>query len=292
MTRRAILTLVACAAVVVGLFTYSMTALAIVGGVRVASTLLQSAPSPDPELTVSDDAPYAGLSSADELLFPVKAGVLGATSGGVEPDAVVSEVWDVYVAVAGDDIARMDMFGVFDDPDDTVMASVWRDTKSGKTWALDVNLAFADDRDELESTLVHEFGHVLSLSLDQVSSAEGSCPTIEMEEGCAHDDSYIAAFTERFWPDEDSWPDGDDSSAVDQYFRDNGSWSSFVSRYAATSPLEDFAESWAAYVDADHPGHSPRDDDGASVRGQKVLFFEDYPDLVAQRDRIRTALGF
>ncbi len=292
MTRRALLTLVACLAVVVGLVTWSVSAVAVIGGVQLASSLLDRGHQPDPELVVDDAAPYAGLSSDDELMFPVSAGRLGAASDGTEPDALVNEVWQLYSTVAGDDVSRMDAFAVFDDDQDTVMASVWRDTRSGKTWALDVNLAFADDRDELELTLIHEFGHVLSLSLDQVSEAKGSCPTIDMPEGCAHDDSYIAAFLERFWPAESTWPDSSDDEAIDTWFRDNGGYHSFVSRYAATSGIEDFAESWAAYVTADDPGHSPRDDDAHAVRAQKVLFFEDYPDLVAQRDRIRSALGY
>ncbi|ARJ04418.1 hypothetical protein GCM10010988_31940 [Cnuibacter physcomitrellae] len=292
MSRRALLTLVACVAVVVGLVTWSVSAAAIIGGVRLASTLLDRGQHSDPELVVDDTAPYAGLSSDDELLFPVTAGQLGASADGTEPDAVVNEVWDLFARIAGDDVSRMDAFAVFDDDQDTVLASVWRDTRSGKTWALDVNLAFAEDRDELELTLIHEFGHVLSLSLDQVSEAKGSCPTIDMPEGCAHDDSYIAAFLERFWPAESSWPDPGDDDEVDAWFRENGGFDAFVSRYAATSGIEDFAESWAVYVTADEPGHSPRDDDGRAVRAQKVLFFQDYPDLVAQRDRIRAALGY
>lgn len=292
MSRRALLTLVACVAVVVGLVTWSVSAVAVIGGVQLASTLLDRGHQSDPELVVDDTAPYAGLSSDDELLFPVRGGQLGTASDGTEPDAVVTEVWDLYATIAGDDVSRMDAFAVFDDDQDTVMASVWRDTRSGKTWALDVNLAFADDRDELELTLIHEFGHVLSLSLDQVSDAKGSCPTIDMPEGCAHDDSYIATFLDRFWPAESSWPDSGDDDEVDTWFRDNGGFDAFVSRYAASSGIEDFAESWAVYVTADKPGHSPRDDDGRAVRAQKVLFFEDYPELVAQRDRIRAALGY
>lgn len=292
MTRRALLALVSCVAVVVGLVTWSLGALVLVTGAGLLGTVADRlGRSPDPQITVSDDAPYADLPAADEILFPVEDATLQPSRDGIEPDAVVTEVWDLYVEIAGDDAAAMNGFAVFDDEDDTLQASVWRDTKTGSTWTLDVNLAYADERDALEATLIHEYGHVLSLSLDQVSEVSGSCPTLEMDEGCAHDDSWIASFVDRFWGPESTWPDGSDESTED-WFQDNGGYDAFVSRYAATSGLEDFAESWAAYVTADDPGHAPRDDDGRSVRGQKVLFFEDYPALVAERDRIRSALGY
>lgn len=51
--------------------------------------------------------------------------------------------------------------------------------------------------------------------------------------------------------------------------------------YAATNVVEDIAESFAAWVIED-------DVSGDSMVADKLAFFDDYPELVAIRDRIRT----
>ena len=60
--------------------------------------------------------------------------------------------------------------------------------------------------------------------------------------------------------------------------------SDFVTRYAATDPLEDIAEVWAEFVIGDAPA-------GATVAEQKILYLYGFPALVDLREQIRTRVG-
>src|SRR5215208_6090610 len=53
----------------------------------------------------------------------------------------------------------------------------------------------------------------------------------------------------------------------------------FVTKYAATNPVEDIAESWTEFVMRPKPL-------GASIAEQKVLFFYEHPELVELRHNI------
>ena len=229
----------------------------------------------------------------DALTYTIRDGALGSASDGAEPDAVAEELWGRFSTIMGPDAARIRSFAVYSDPDSSSLASVWRDEKRTAFWHADVNAAFIDDRDELVHTLVHEFGHILTLSDDQVPVLSGACPTFEMVEGCPGADTAVAEFQKRFWaPYGESVPanEGEDDDEVESFFLDHGSYDTFVTRYAATNPVEDLAESWAEYVLSDQPGVSLRDPSGQEESSQKVAFFAEFPALAAQRDRIRTAL--
>jgi hypothetical protein len=58
----------------------------------------------------------------------------------------------------------------------------------------------------------------------------------------------------------------------------------FVSDYAATNVVEDFAESFMTWVIEDTVT-------GESITAAKLTFFENYPELVTIRDRIRAEFG-
>jgi hypothetical protein len=54
-----------------------------------------------------------------------------------------------------------------------------------------------------------------------------------------------------------------------------------VSEYAATSPAEDIAEAWAFFLLSPKPELD-------SISSEKILFFYEYPELVALRTQILT----
>ena len=121
---------------------------------------------------------------------------------------------------------------------------------------------------ELERTIVHETGHSIFIT------AASDVPTV-----------YAADFNAMFEPGH-SYEDAPDE---------------FVTEYAASQPdgSEDIAESWAMYVFEGTPFAGDADDDGeldvvvpGTLAAEKVAFFEDYPELVALRDAIRTNAGF
>lgn len=119
---------------------------------------------------------------------------------------------------------------------------------------------------ELERTIVHETGHLIFLK-------PGTDDTTE----------YADAFNEEF-------PPGADYSA-----------DAFVTEYAASSPEdggEDIAESWAMFVFGDTEFAGDADEDGDldvvepdTQAAQKVVLFEDYPELVDLADQIRQNAG-
>ncbi|MGA1836951.1 hypothetical protein VD659_08455 [Herbiconiux sp. 11R-BC] len=243
-------------------------------------------------------APSGPARTSDEAVsFAISDGALVPDPSGPQQDAATQAAADAYWArfslIAGDAAASVTAFSLYDDPDDTSEASVARDDGTASAWDLQVNAAWAADSGELDHTLVHEFGHLLSLSPADVAEVTGACPTLQLSEGCARPGSAIAAFQERFWSGLDvGTPGGTPSdSEVTAFYQANGGSDSFVSEYAATNLTEDVAESWAAYVLSATPGFSYRDASGSAVWSQKVRFFDGFPALVSERERIRGALG-
>ncbi len=258
-----------------------------------------STPSPgDGSAAAQGPAPSGPVRTVDEAVsFAVSDGALVPAPSAPVPDAATraaaDAAWARFSLIAGDAAQNVTAFSLYNDPDDTSEASVARDDGTESGWDLQVNAAWAADPSELDHTLVHEFGHLLSLSSAEVPAVTGACPTLELSEGCARPGSAIAAFQERFWSQLDTGAPGStpsDSEAT-AFYDANGGSESFVSEYAATNVTEDVAESWAKYVLSATPGLSYRDASGSAVWSQKVRFFEGIPALVSERERIRGTLG-
>lgn len=204
-----------------------------------------------------------------------------------QPTSAHSDLWNLFTKIAGKEAAtkKLVSFEVFNDPDNDTAASVWPTSDSGQTWHMNVNEAFASDRKDFIHTLVHEYGHILTLSNDQVSKVSGACPRFELSEGCAKDNSYIQAFQSKFWAKYgENIPenDGENADQVTEFYSKHKS--DFVSDYASTNPAEDIAESWANFV-----LRAPSE--GTTNADKKRQFFYEYPELVSLRDKIRLAVG-
>ncbi len=153
-------------------------------------------------------------------------------------------------------------------------------------WVLGVSEGLGRDLDE---TLLHEWGHLVTLSASEVPPNPNAlgCKTYFTGEGCALPESTFARFVAAFWPqdlidevegiylieDEDEYFD-----AMDAFLAEHES--EFVTEYAATNPGEDLAETVAVFILTDRP-------DGDEVRDAKVLFLWDDPNFVTLRERIR-----
>lgn len=153
---------------------------------------------------------------------------------------------------------------------------------------LDAATAAFIDRDpearkEYLATLVHEFGHVLSLAPSQMA-AEGEEGGLVLAEGRLAKDSYLNRFYERFWAAAYPGRGADTSSDEEGEALYDRAPSSFVSPYAATGPLEDFAESFASFV----LDPKPR---GSSIKARKVLFFYAGPELLSLREGFRRGIA-
>ncbi|MBN9606705.1 MAG: hypothetical protein J0G30_08855 [Actinomycetales bacterium] len=199
-----------------------------------------------------------------------------------QPRGATADAWDVFVRMVGADAAatEIETFAAGDAPDSSTLAYVEEASEPGR-WTLAINVAsVADDGELLFGTLIHEYAHVLSLAPDEFSSGGGSCPTIDVQEGCAVADSYLWAFYEQFWAGyEDAPPlDNVDEDVAWEFYQAHEE--DFVNDYAATNVSEDFAESYTSYV-----LESSTSTD--TVVGRKLAFFDDYPALRELRERIR-----
>ena len=201
------------------------------------------------------------------------------------PSGLGATVWATYVRIVGAEYAgaTMSSFQTGHNPDSDLLAWVIRADGDVHRWDLAANLAFSENQSELIATLVHEYAHILSLNAAEVAPFAKVCETLELDEGCAETDSYILAFEREFWAeygDDAPDPTNIDDEVTDAFYADHED--DFVSTYAATNVVEDFAESFMLFV------IEPAPDNDETPTARKLLFFSDYPELVAIRDRIRS----
>ncbi len=220
-----------------------------------------------------------------------------------QEDVVMHEmIWDFYAAMFPTDARSfLTHYIVITDGLGGGLAAVEQTPNDPEKWMLNVDIADTADLEELAFTLIHEYGHLLTLNANQVDvdiyifnnpddedayyDAEESCSTYFTGEGCARSSSYFYLFFDEFWDDiYDEWNEiqyiDDDEKyyeALDEFYfaREDD----FVTDYAATNPGEDIAESWAFFVTQAKPA-------GNTIAEKKVLFFYQYPELVALRDEI------
>ncbi len=165
------------------------------------------------------------------------------------------------------------------DEESDLQAFVNQMEEAGK-WGIYINTAFLfeDDEKEFIFTLVHEFSHILSLNDEQVdlTSSKKECSGYFTDEGCLKKNSYLTKFQEKFWKGRNYVEDKE----KENYAKDK--WD-FVTPYAATNPVEDFAESFGSFVFNPKPEREVKGKD----MYQKRSFFWNYPELVKIRSTIR-----
>lgn len=140
-------------------------------------------------------------------------------------------------------------------------------------------------------TLIHEYGHLLTLNATQVTPTKDEYQDDKKGyltmEGYAKKKSYLGQFVQQFWPPrllhkwdkiDKKWNQRRRLRLLYRFYlkRQN----SFVTDYAAESPEEDIAEAWTFFILSDKPKNQ-------SLKEKKILFFYQFPDLVAQRKLIR-----
>lgn len=265
--------------------------------------------------TVASDILDNGISFSDgenaEILvrYAVDGDTLGTPEVEIEDElandsAAHLALWNEFAALIPATFRRdITYFGVFTDGMDGTLAFVEPNEAAPTTWIIVLDPADSVNKDDFIYTLIHEYGHVLTLNDRQVPfdetayfdesgeaalDAEDACGTFFTGEGCAQSTSYISAFFDRFWhdiydelpyPDEDGFVDEDELDDFYSRYADR-----FVTDYAATNPGEDITESWTHFVLNEKPA-------GTTVAEQKILFFYDYPELVELRQEILQALA-
>jgi len=216
--------------------------------------------------------------------------------------AAQQKIWDFFTQlIPADQRTMISGFTIFTDGKLNYLASVSQSDNSPYMWELNVDYADADPKTELTFTLLHEFGHLLTLNRNQLDVSisvyehpnsksvyqkeENACPQYFTGEGCSKENSYINQFFNLFWLDlYKEWKAIDDEPnqtrqlhMLDRFY--NTYKDQFLTEYAPTSPAEDIAESWTFFLLAPKPQPD-------SIANEKILFFYNYPELIDLRSQI------
>ncbi len=255
-----------------------------------------SGPQPDREYTL---VTYAV--DGDTITAPVFESVPDNLRDYQQDTVAQVEIWDFITSVIPADRRTMVTgFVLYTDGASESLGAV-EQTDDPHAWMFEMDLIDGGNFPDLATTVIHEFAHLLTLDDSQVTTdfpvfenpdsreiydrQAALCPNYFTFEGCSEADSYLNTFFNRFWPDiYAEWQAVDaetDQDLLDQklsrFYQKYAS--QFVSEYAATSPSEDIAETFMYFIFVPRPS-------GTTIADQKILFFYDYPELVALRERI------
>lgn len=231
--------------------------------------------------------------------------------------ALHQSLWDRARAVIPDEYeSYIKHFRISSDGVDNIMAYVEASETESETdlssWTLAVDILDVIDRrgeaklKEMDETLIHEFGHILSFNSGQADPV----PLEDMEDeswmenwdfsdryrsydAVSHKDSYLNLFFQEFWGTErlEEWLnlESEDLSEEDYYAAMNRMsikyHTDFVSDYAMTNAEEDFAESFTRFVMEEDQ------DESEFLSGRKVNFFYRFPELREMRLEMRKNLS-
>jgi len=215
-------------------------------------------------------------------------------------------VWNYFTAlIPQNQYDFLAKYSIMTDGQNNLLAAVAQTSYDPKLWVLEVDIADIADRANLTYTLIHEFGHLLTLNADQVppsvpvfnnpddnnifSKEVAACTNYFPGEGCSQSDSYINSFYNQFWVNiYDEWQQINQIKDEDKYYKELDDFyithrDQFVTDYAVTNPEEDLAESWSFFILSPMPA-------GNTIAEQKTLFFYAFPELVQLRNEILTNL--
>lgn len=179
-------------------------------------------------------------------------------------------------------------------------ASVNALDESNKRWIFGIDSKYIPKGDlkknkDFLHTIIHEFGHLITLNDTQVESSDLEFQEDEKryltEEGLAKKNSYINQFVKKFWYKKNRIDEWDKIQEIKRerkrlnklydFYLDHEKV--FFNDYAAESPEEDIAESWYFFV----MKNRPKDKFGMN---KKILFFYEFEELIELRKEIRNAL--
>jgi hypothetical protein len=220
----------------------------------------------------------------------------------IEEDALAHEYWQFIYPLLPNDLVDQYLvaFAIFTDGAGNELGAIDQIDESNTLFRLnidinDVKIFSQNDAERIDAnhTLVHEFGHMMTLNNQQIELAvnEADHTRYITEEGQARADSYLNLFVQAFWNEAllSEWQTiktMDDPRAYEESVYDfhQHNHDRFVTEYSSEGPEEDIAESWTFFVFTDKPT-------GNTVREQKVRFFYQFPELVDYRKSIRENLS-
>jgi hypothetical protein len=212
------------------------------------------------------------------------------------------KIWNYFAEIIpADQRQELVAFLISTDGKGKMLASVEQSSNRSQDWALNVDIADAGQPRDLTFSLLHEFGHLLTLNGSQVTpdlvflanpddlqvyqQEAANCPLYFTGGGCSNSNSYINMFFDQFWPKiYPEWKKVNEekdhnnySSLLAKFYQNHAT--QFNTPYSAVSPEEDIAESWAYFVLTPKPAND-------SIAHRKLLFFYNFPELVDLRNQI------
>lgn len=199
------------------------------------------------------------------------------------------EVWGLVKKIVPEShLARIGEFMIFSGEGNGTAGYVFPIANDLSKWQMGIAMDFAYEGGfnaggELAYTIIHEFGHILTLDIDQVdaSISQNDCNNYFVGEGCAKTGSYINKLHSHYWAD--IWGEfqaaGDSGEKMEQFYQKHED--RYVTAYASTNPAEDIAEVFATFVTRKGGVN------GNSMAEQKIQLMYDHPELISLRDFVR-----
>jgi len=221
-------------------------------------------------------------------------------STGHSDDRLASDYWGEIFRILPNDLLRKHVTSLrlFTDGKANDMAGMNQLDETNANWQIDIDVTdmdiYSEDKNHIvdySHTLIHEFGHLLSLNKTQISPTndelEDSDKGYLTAEGYALKGSYLSEFVAAFWVDKlYEWDKIDairnenrKQRKLSQFYVNNKT--DFLTDYAAEAPEEDLAESWTFFVLSDKQKLTDE------IKLQKVNFFYQFEELVELRNEIR-----
>lgn len=194
------------------------------------------------------------------------------------------QLWQQFIqTVPASKRHQVTNFTIFTDGHNNDQAYVQPNDTTWKTWTLAVDYKDAlDQPNNFYATLVHETAHLVSFNKTQWNN-QTSCSNYVSNGTCMNKHSHLNRFYQLFWqgPIYNDWvKNGKQANTLYLKYP-----SSFVDQYAASSPEEDFAESFMYFVFSERPANTQ------TRAQQKVEFFYKYDGMVHLRNAILTKLN-
>ncbi|APD05572.1 hypothetical protein UJ101_00019 [Flavobacteriaceae bacterium UJ101] len=216
-------------------------------------------------------------------------------------DYLGAQYWTIFYSIFPKDITQnyLTHFSLITDGKDGDLGGLVPIDTQNKQWKLEIDTSDMNITNYSEKhikdyihTLVHEFGHVLTLNNKQVKPTEDLYQNPEKgyltSEGYASKDSYLNLFVTQFWEGVllNKWDRINGISSEQkrlkklyQFYLKNQD--TFLTDYAAEAPEEDIAESWSFFILNDRPSSLNL------IKNQKINFFYQFPELIEYRTLIR-----
>lgn len=200
---------------------------------------------------------------------------------------IQNEIWNQIVTIFPKEyLSKLKYYELNTDGRYNTSAYVIAEDRENKSWRISVDLKDSLGKNkkielnELQDTLVHELGHLITLDEKQISPKKTMHKnSFVSSDGVATPESYIQNFQTKFWDKYKDFLNDESEETLYEKFKDE-----FCTEYASTAIEEDMAESFMYFVINPKP-------EGKSISDQKILFFYDYPELLKIKDYITQKLN-